>query len=71
MPQEIHPAQLVAEAVALVHRGAEIVFAEHIGFERVGRDHGGVARVAAQQRQLAEEIAGAEPRDLAARSARP
>src|SRR5690349_12148271 len=45
MSQEIHPAELVAEALALVHRGAEIGFAEHIGFERVVRDHGGVARV--------------------------
>src|SRR5207237_9653235 len=64
VPLEIDPAQLLAEARAGVDRAAEIVLAEDVGVDRPARGDRGVARVAAHQRQLAEEIAGAEPRDL-------
>src|SRR5260370_3675343 len=66
MALEIDAAQLFAEAGAGVDRAAEIVLAEDVGVDRTGRRHSGVARVAAHQRQLAEKIAGAEPRDLVA-----
>src|SRR5881409_1284045 len=66
VPQEIDPAQLVAEIGAGFDRRAEIVFAEDVGFKRIGRDDGGVARLAAEQRRLAKEIAGAKPGDLVA-----
>jgi hypothetical protein len=55
--QEIDAVKLVAEALAGGERGLEIGLAEYISVDRVLGDHGGVARLAADQRNLAEEIA--------------
>src|ERR1700733_12601127 len=66
MPLKIDPPQLLAEAGALLHGGAEFILAENVGVERGGRHDRGVARLAADQRQFAEELGRAEPRYLMA-----
>src|SRR5439155_27101553 len=71
MPHEVDPAELLAEAGARFDRGTKISFAQDIGLELIGGDYAGVARGAAHQRQFAEEVAGAEPGDLAARALDP
>ena len=55
MAHEIDAVKLVTEALAGGERGLEIGLAEHISVDRVSGDDGGVARVAADQRYLAEE----------------
>src|SRR5947199_6931430 len=63
MAHEIDAIELVAEALAGGERGLEIALAEHIGVDLALRDDGGVARLAADQRNLAEEITGAHACD--------
>src|SRR5262249_57367237 len=55
----------VGEALGGEGGGLEIGLAEHIGVDRVLGDHGGVARLAADQRNLPEEVARPQTRNLA------
>src|SRR5690242_10079012 len=64
MAHEIYAMQLVAEAAAGGQRCLEIGLAEHIGIDFALGDDGGIARLAADQRNLAEEIARPQPRHL-------
>ena len=64
MTHEIDAMELVAEASAGGERSLEIGLAEHIGVDFAFGDDGGVARLAADQRNLAEEIARPQPRHL-------
>src|SRR5271155_5980933 len=64
MTHEIDAMELVAEASAGGERGLEIGLAERIGVDFAFGDDGGVARLAADQRNLAEEIARPQPRHL-------
>ena len=59
MAHEIDPVELVAEALAGGERGLKIGFAEHISLDLAEGDDSGVARLAADQRDLAEESAAA------------
>src|SRR5438270_13437827 len=64
MAHEIYAMELVAEAAAGGQRGLEIGLAEHIGIDFALGDDGSIARLAADQRNLAEEIARPQPRHL-------
>src|SRR5215471_15082956 len=62
MAHEIDAIELVAEALAGRERGLEVGLAEHVSVHfGLGNDRG-VARLAADQRDLAEEIPRPEPR---------
>ena len=60
MAQKIDTVELVAKADTRLDRGAEVCLAEHIGIEIFFGDHCRIARLASDQRPLAEEIAGAQ-----------
>src|SRR5437870_1586867 len=64
MAHEINAVELVAEGLAGGERGLEIILSQHIGVDLLDGHDCGVARLAADQRYLAEEIAGPETRDL-------
>src|SRR6516165_10540929 len=64
MAQEVDPVELIAETDARLDRGAEVRLAEHISIEPIFGHHGRVARLTGDQRPLAEEIAGAQVRDI-------
>src|SRR5215471_10307113 len=64
MADKIDAVELVAKALAGGERSFEISLAEHIGVDLAFGDNSGVARLAADQRDLAEEIARPQARDL-------
>src|SRR5215831_5032617 len=64
MADKIDAVELVAKALAGGERGFEISLAEHIGVDLAFGDNSGVARLAADQRNLAKEIARPQARDL-------
>src|SRR5882724_4259566 len=63
MAHEINAVELVPEGLAGGERGLEILLSEHIGVDLPYGHDCGVARLAADQRHLAEEIAGREARN--------
>jgi hypothetical protein len=73
-PPEAGPAargealDLPANAWARVEDGAQILLFEDVGFQIVLGDDGGLARQAGEQRRLAEDLAGSEPRRLPPRA---
>src|SRR6185436_20764933 len=65
MAHEIDAVELVAEALAGGEGGLKIVLSQDVSVDTVDRHHGGIARLAADQRDLAEEIAETKPCNLA------
>ena len=63
--QEVDAVELVSEALAGGERGLEIAFAEHISVRRLWGNDSGIARLAADERNLAKEIARPQTRNLA------
>src|SRR6202008_446658 len=64
MAHEVDAVELVAESLAGGECALKVGLAEHISVDLANRDNGRVARFAADQCDLAKEIAGAEASHL-------